>query len=124
MTKKLLSISIVLASLICFSSSQAQTLQQTNELILSVPAANSKNYSEIIQKLISIQGVDVLAYCEQTSLFLIKYNTKLIDSGDIIARQVEDLNIKYKAEIKTGTSISQLIDNCTRLLQPAISTPK
>jgi hypothetical protein len=119
---KLLSIGIIIFFFLFQNvKSYSQTIIK-NELVLSIPSINSKSYDEIKQKLSTIQGVDLLAYCDQIKSFLISYNPKEIGSGEEIARQVESLNPRYKTEIKIGTSISQIIGNCSKFQIPQPDT--
>lgn len=95
-------------------NSSAQTTIVSSELVLSIPSLTSKSYEEIKLKLFSIPGVNVVAYCDQYKSFLIYFNPKLVETAEDIAREVESLNSRYKTEIKTGTSISQIIDRCSK----------
>jgi hypothetical protein len=104
-------------------NSDAQGSSVSKEFIMSVPSISSKSYEEIKQKLISIPGVSVVAYCETSKCFLMYYDPKQVESGEEIVKQIETLNPRYKTEIKEGTSISQLINDC-KSFSSTVAIPK
>ena len=102
-------------SFFSITRSVAQDLVNTSEVIIKIPSLNSKNYNEIQQMLVSMQGISSLSFCESIKSFLIYYDPKMIESGEAIAKKLESSNPHCKTEIKTGTSIAQLIDSCSKV---------
>ncbi|MDQ3045963.1 MAG: hypothetical protein M3R27_00320 [Bacteroidota bacterium] len=96
------------------NTAQAQTAPPKNELILSIPSITSKSYEEIKQTLESIPGVELAAYCSHMQSFLIYYDTKKIDGDEYIVRQLQSVNKRYISEVKTGTSIQQIMGECSK----------
>jgi hypothetical protein len=87
-----------------------------SELILSIPSVTDKTYDDVRLILTGIDGVTLKGYCEQYKCFLINYDPSKVKNGEAIAYAVEAANPSYTTEVKTGTSIAQLINGCTQFM--------
>lgn len=126
--KKLFTLLLLITSITSpiFSSNSFKSISNPNleEAIIAIPEISGKNFYEIKTALSNIDGVTIIGYCEQHKCFLLNYDTKKIESADQIARSIEALNPRYKTEIKVGTSISQIIDSCTKYSSQPIDQAK
>jgi hypothetical protein len=116
-----------LLTLFLFNSninSEQKRVLASEEAIIAIPSMNSKNFHEIKTAIAAIDGVTLRGYCEGSRCFLLTYDTKKVESAEVIARVIENLNSRYKPEIKVGTSINQIINSCTTYNNTATgSTP-
>jgi hypothetical protein len=106
---------------VCFYCTTS-TAQNPNyqELVLGFPTITPKTFPLIKSVLKGINGVQLVAYCDDLKIFLLKYNSNLIQSEGVIIAALENAPNNFKTEIKVGSTISQLIQNCT--IFPVAST--
>ncbi len=102
-------------------SQQASTL---HELVLEIPTITTKNYSEIKNALVAIDGLNLVAYCEDYKCFLIYYDTTKIESEDAIEKVIEQLNPSYKVKKRLYTKFSEIIGACNVFPANNIDTTK
>lgn len=96
-----------------------EPLSKAKNLVLEV-YINSKNYEEITSTLKAIDGVTLVAYCEETQRILLNYNQFIIPKPEQIVERIILLNPNYTTKISYNTKFEDIIKEC-RLFTPQVS---
>ena len=95
------------------------SLSKAKNLVLEV-YINSKNYDEITSTLKAMDGVTLVAYCEETQRILLNYNQFIIPKPEQIVERIILLNPNYTTKISYNTKFEDIIKEC-RLFTPQVS---
>lgn len=96
-----------------------QPPSKAKNLVLDV-YINSKNYDEITSTLKAMDGVTLVAYCEETQRILLNYNQFIIPKPEQIVERIILLNPNYTTKISYNTKFEDIIKEC-RLFTPQVS---
>ena len=91
------------------SAQPAQTASR--ELIVQVPGIDgTRGFPEIRTKLINIQGVHVVAFCETQDLIMMKIEKKKQAENKPVFDAISELEFKFY--VKEGATISKAMQTC------------
>lgn len=96
-----------------------QPPSKAKNLVLEV-YINSKNYDEITNMLKAMNGVTLVAYCEEAQKILLNYNQFIIPKPEQIVEQIIQLNPNYTTKISYNIKFDDIIKEC-RLFTPQVS---
>lgn len=96
-----------------------QPPSKAKNLVLEV-YINSKNYDEITNMLKAMDGVSLVAYCEEAQKILLNYNQFIIPKPQQIVERIIQLNPNYTTKISYNTKFEDIIKEC-RLFTPQVS---
>ena len=83
-------------------------------LVLEVSTITTKNYTEVKNALAAIDGVVLVAYCEESRIFLINYDVDKISAPEQIGKVVEQLDPSYKTKVKTNITFAEIMASCAQ----------
>ena len=95
-----------------------QPPSKAKNLVLEV-YINSKNYDEITTTLKAMNGVTLVAYCEETQRILLNYNQFIIPKPEQIVETIVQLNPNYTSKICYNIKFEDIIKNC-KLFTPSV----
>lgn len=97
-----------------------ENTSKTKNLVLEVSTVTTKNYDEVTNALTAINGVTIVAYCEEAKVFLINYNQVLIPKPEPIADVVKQLHPSYKSKVMYNLKFDDVIKNCKLTMLPLL----
>jgi hypothetical protein len=106
--------------LFSFSALSAQPIDK-EKLVLEVSTVTSKNYEEVRSALHGLNGVTLLAFCEESKSFLLSYDPTIISSTDEIQKVVTQLDPSYKTKVRKNITVDELISSCSKYLADGVS---
>lgn len=120
------SFAIAICSLFFLKTSDAFSQQASTqqELVLEVSTVTTKNYTEVKNALLTIDGLTLVAFCEDYKYFLIYYDTNKIESENEIEKVIGQLNPTYKTKKIYHTKFSEIIGMCNVFPANNINTTK
>ena len=91
---------------------QAQTGEsEYRELIVQVPGiVGTRGFPEIKSKLLALDGVHVVAFCETQQLIMLRIERKKQANNRPVFTAISDL--QYRFHVKEGATISKAMDAC------------
>jgi hypothetical protein len=110
----------VLLLCLCLSSQNANAqsnLNNTNaELVISYSEVTPKVFDRFVADLRAVgNSTEVVGFCKDLNLFIIRYNTKEAINDEAFVRKVMEKNARYHLEIKKGTSAENVMRECKQL---------
>ncbi len=93
-------------------------------LVLEVSTVTTKNYTEVKSALAGIDGVVLVAYCEDSRIFLMNYDIDKISAPEQIGKTVEQLNPSYKTKVKTNITFAEIMASCVQFPATPIDAAK
>lgn len=96
-----------------------QATSTSKNLVLKV-YINSKNYDVITNTLNNMNGLRLVAYCEEAQLLLINYNPQIIPKPDQIGNVITQLDPNYTTKIIYNTKFDDVIKNCKPYSPPVL----
>ncbi len=97
-----------------------ENISIAKNLVLEVSTVTSKNYKEVTNALTAINGVTIVAYCEEARIFLINYNQVLIPKPEPIADAIKQLHPSYKSKVMYNLKFDDVIKNCKLTMLPLL----